>query len=230
MAGVQRADSAWLGRFIGWQANLIELYLEEGIWKGRYYSRQYPPDVFTLVPRPGIPRKLSDSPPATMLDPRSSFVFEGITIGGDTVRQSDAVFQGKPVIVDIMGTWCHNCLDEAPLLERLYREFSPQGLIVVGLSLEVTEDPVRGRKNLAIYKQRHGITYPLLYAGSLDEANVEARLRSQLKNFFAYPTTLFINRLGRVQEIHSGFKGPGTGEEYQREIELFYRMTKELVH
>lgn len=229
MAGVQKGDSAFLARYIGWQANLIELYYEEQSWKGRYYARQFPPDVFTLVPRPEASTVAVDKRRTRMKNPRLPFVFEGITVEGDTVRHTDPRFKGKAVIVDIMGTWCHNCLDEAPVLQKLYKEFESDGLVIVGLSFEVTDDPAVGRKNLRIYRERHGITFPLLYAGSLDRENVEARLHSQLHDFFAYPTTVFIDRKGRVREIHWGFKGPGTGDEYQHEIETFYRLTKEIL-
>ena len=230
MAGIQRGDSAWLGRFIGWQANLIELYFEEGSWKGKYYARQFPPDVFTLVPRPGAEKEQLDKRRTRLKNPAKPFRFEGLTIDGDTVRNSDARFQGKAVIVDIMGTWCHNCLDEAPILQRLYEEFNDDGLEIVGLSFEVTEDPALGRSNLAIYRKRHGLTFPLLYAGSLEQKHVDESLHSQLEDFFAYPTTLFIDRKGRVRDIHWGFKGPGTGEDYQREVERFYQFVKEILH
>ena len=230
MAGVQRGDSAWLGRFIGWQANLIELYFEEGSWKGKYYARQFPPEVFTLVPRPGAEKEQLDKRRTRMKDPRKPFRFEGLTIDGDTVRYTDDRFRGKGLIIDIMGTWCHNCLDEVPLLQRLYDEFNAEGLEIVGLSFEVTEDPAIGRNNLAIYRKRHGLTFPLLYAGSLEEKHVEQSLRSQLEDFFAYPTTLFIDRSGRVRDVHWGFKGPGTGEDYQREVERFYQLVEEVLH
>lgn len=230
MAGIQRGDSAWLGRFIGWQANLLELYFEEGTWKGKYYARQFAPNVFTLHPQPGAEKTQLDKRRTRLKDPRKPFRFEGLTIEGDTIRHTDSMFRGKAVIVDIMGTWCHNCLDEAPLLQRLYDEFNDDGLEIVGLSFEVSDDPVVGRNNLAIYKKRHGLTFPLLFAGSLDAGNVDKSLHAQLHDFFAYPTTLFIDRKGRVKDIHWGFKGPGTGDDYQREVERFYQLVKEILH
>ncbi len=69
----------------------------------------------------------------------------------------------------------------------------------------------------------------MLFCGSLDDENVNKRLRSQLNNFFAYPTRLFIGRDGKVQAINSGFKGPGTGEEYQAQIREFHELAEKLV-
>ena len=64
---------------------------------------------------------------------------------------------------------------------------------------------------------------------SLDNANVDTRTKSQLNDFFAYPTTLFVDRNGIVQQIHEGFKGPGTGEEYQNEVSLYYDTVQKLL-
>ena len=115
------------------------------------------------------------------------------------------------------------------MLNELQRQYGGQGLQVVGISFEIKDDLELAKKNLALYKDRLGLTYTLLFCGSIDDANVKSRLRSQLDNFFAYPTTLFIGRDGRVQEIHSGFKGPGTGEEFQSQVREFHELAEKLV-
>ncbi len=145
------------------------------------------------------------------------------------MRGSDERFKAVPLIVDIMGTWCHNCLDEAPLLEELQTQYGKAGLKVVGISFEIDDNVETGKKNLSLYKGRLGLTYTLLFCGSIDDGNLKQRLHNQLNNFFAYPTTLFIDRTGRVQSIHSGFKGPGTGEEFQSQIREFHQLAEKLV-
>jgi thiol-disulfide isomerase/thioredoxin len=229
MAGVQNGSKAWVGRFNGWQANLIEVEQAGGTWTGRYYARQLPPAPFRLEPRPSIPEGPLDKMRTRMKNSASPFRFEGITADGDTLASGDQRFKGKVLLIDIMGTWCHNCLDETPLLQQLYTEFHDQGLEVVGLSFEVSSNPEVGRKNLQLYRSRQGLTYPLLFAGSLDEQNVKSRLTSQLDDFFAYPTAIFVDRTGHVKKIHWGFKGPGTGEPYQHEVQIFYETVKKLL-
>jgi thiol-disulfide isomerase/thioredoxin len=164
-----------------------------------------------------------------MKDPAMVFAFEGALISGETVRSTDGRFKGKPLIVDIMGTWCHNCQDEAPLLQDLQTQYGKAGLQVVGISFEVNDDAVLGKKNLQLYQERLGVTYTLLFCGSIDDSNVKRRLRSQLNNFFAYPTTLFIGRDGKVKAIHSGFKGPGTGAEFQSQIRELHQLAEDLL-
>jgi hypothetical protein len=39
---------------------------------------------------------------------------------------------------------------------------------------------------------------------------------------------LFIDKKGKVQFIHVGFRGPGTGEEFQAEVNHLYDIVKKL--
>lgn len=229
MVGKQEGDHVQLNRFTGWQANILDLKRETGNWSGKYYARSNPPTAFTLEPRIELPKEIPSTKQARMKDPKKSFVFSGVTITGDTLTNLDKRFKGKVLIVDIMGTWCHNCMDEAPLLQQLYKEFNEEGLEIIDLSFELKNDPALARKNLMLYQERYGINFPLLFCGTTEEENVKARLRSQVDNFFAYPTTFFIDRKGIVQHIHVGFKGPGTGDEYQQEIQTFYDIVKKMV-
>ena len=100
---------------------------------------------------------------------------------------------------------------------------------MVGISFEISDDAELAKKNLQLFKDRNRLTYTMVFCGSLDDENVNKRLRSQLNNFFAYPTRLFIGRDGKVQAINSGFKGPGTGEEYQAQIREFHELAEKLV-
>jgi hypothetical protein len=102
-------------------------------------------------------------------------------------------------------------------------------LEVVGLSFEISDDPTLAKKNLQLYKDRFGLTYTLLFCGSLDDDNVNKQVRSQLDNFFAYPTAIFTDNNHKVQSIHSGFKGPGTGNEYHSQIREFQDLGAKLV-
>jgi hypothetical protein len=114
-------------------------------------------------------------------------------------------------------------------LQKLHSDFNKDGLEIVALSFDITNDLQLARKNLLMYQERYGIGFTVLFCGSTEKANVDAKLRTQLNNFSAYPTTLFIDRKGIVQYIHEGFQGPGTGEEYQRQVEMYYEMARKLV-
>ena len=69
-------------------------------------------------------------------NPSEPFRFHGRDASGATITQDDSAFRGKVALLDIFGTWCPNCHDEAPLLQWLYAKFHARGLEVVGLSYE----------------------------------------------------------------------------------------------
>ncbi len=146
----------------------------------------------------------------SVANPSEPFRFHGADASGAIVTQSDPRFRGKVVLLDIFGTWCPNCHDEAPVLQSLYAQFHSRGLQVVGLSYEYTADRARSRRLLQIYRRKYSIAFPLLLAGTTDFGQIGKTL-PQLRNFGAYPTTIFLDRHGRVRLIHAGFSGPATG-------------------
>lgn len=143
-------------------------------------------------------------------NPAEPFRFHGVNASGATITQDDPSFRGKVVLLDIFGTWCPNCHDEAPVLQALYTQFHPRGLEIVGLSYEYVEDRPRNQRLLEIYRSKYSIAFPLLLAGTTDSGQI-AKTLPQLRAFGAYPTTIFLDRHGRVRLIHAGFSGPATG-------------------
>jgi thiol-disulfide isomerase/thioredoxin len=229
LAGVQRGSKVMLARFTGWQAFLMELERQGTSWNGSLSMRSGKPMTFSLVSKPMQSLKIKPARSTTMKSPKEHFTFYGTTSTGKVVSSEDIKFKNKALIIDIMGTWCHNCMDAAPLLQQIYSEYRKDGLEVIGLAFEISENPDVAKKNLGLFIKRYGISYTVLFCGSTKDANVDPKLRSQLNDFYAYPTTIFIDKKGMVKEIHVGFNGPGTGEEYQRQVQQYYETVKQLV-
>lgn len=164
----------------------------------------------------------------TVKDPNEPFRFSGVDASGKTLNQDSPEFKGKPLIIDIFGTWCPNCHDEAPVLENLYRKYHDQGLVVVGLAYEYVDDPQRDFRQIAIYREKFGITFPLLLTGTTDEGQI-AKTLPQLLNFGAFPTSIYIDRSGKVRAILAGFTGPSTGEKYQQVQQRMDELTRQIV-
>ena len=61
-------------------------------------------------------------------------------------------YKGKPLLVTFWATWCEPCRDEYPMLNELARQYAPQGLKVVGVSLDQDGDLILMRRFLARYK------------------------------------------------------------------------------
>jgi thiol-disulfide isomerase/thioredoxin len=161
-------------------------------------------------------------------NPTEPFKFAGLDLTGKAIDSTAPRFKNKVILIEISGTWCPNCYDEAPLLKDLYARYQTQGLEVVGLSFEYTGDTNRDLEQVKIYNQKHGISYLMLLAGSTENDDVAKKL-PQLENFGAYPTTIFIGRDGLVKKIHAGFDGPATGERHRRLKAEFEETVKELL-
>ncbi len=147
-----------------------------------------------------------------MKRPAEPFVFAFPDLSGQIVRSSDARFRGKVVLVNISGSWCPNCHDEAPFLAALSREYRGKGLEIVTLSFEEADqlaNPARLRAFIATY----GLDYTVLLAGEPDQLNEKV---PQAQNLDAFPTTFVLGRDGRVRAVHAGFPSPGSGEFYTK--------------
>ena len=159
----------------------------------------------------------------TSPDRKLRFAFEDLE--GKVVSMADARFRGKVVLVDIFGTWCPNCNDQAPYLARWHERYADHGLEVVGLAYEVSGDPARDRAMLRRWRDHHGLRFPLLLGGVKDKKSAGETL-PDLSAVVAYPTTIFVGRDGTVRAVHTGFAGPGTGASHTaliRELETRIR-------
>ncbi len=157
-----------------------------------------------------------------------AFSFRFPDLSGRPLSLDDRRFDGKAVLVNIFGSWCPNCNDEAPLLADWYRRYRERGFEIVGLAYEFTGDPERDRVLVRRFAERHGIEYPLLLAGVSDKA-AAAETLPDLTAVLAYPTSIFIGRDGRVRKIHSGFAGPGTGEHHEKLVAELEAVIEELL-
>jgi thiol-disulfide isomerase/thioredoxin len=142
-----------------------------------------------------------------MKNPAEPLRFSGRDLDGRLVSHADARFLGKVVLVNVTGSWCPNCHDEAPFLVELYREYNRRGLEIVALGFEEADqlkNPVRPR---AFVKQ-FGIPFPFLLMGEPEDAPTTL---AQAENLNAFPTNFVIGRDGRVRAVHAGFASVATG-------------------
>lgn len=147
---------------------------------------------------------------------RFDFAFEDLD--GETVTSEDERFDGKVVLVNLFGSWCPNCNDEAPLLAEWDERYRDDGLEIVGIAYEFTGDLERDRRQVRRYAERHGLDFTLL-VGGISSKQAAADTLPDLAEVDAYPTSVFIGRDGAVAGIYSGFAGPGTGEHHERLVE-----------
>ena len=155
----------------------------------------------------GVPEAADPEAHTRIKDPDEPFAFSFPDLAGHVVSNTDSRFAGKVLVIDVAGSWCPNCHDEAPFLQSLYRKYHGRGLEIVTLSFEEPEqyaNPVR----LRAFVRDFGLEYTVLLAGTLDD--LHARL-PQAVDLDAYPTTFFVGRDGLVKGVHAGFAAAATG-------------------
>ncbi len=132
---------------------------------------------------------------------------------GSLVSLEDKVYQNKVVIVQIFGTWCPNCMDETRYLVELYNKYHQEGLEIIGLDFEMEPGLEYFKPRVERFKRDLQVPYNIVLAGSSNKKEAAEAL-PMLNHILSFPTAIIIDRKGEVQEIHTGFSGPGTGQAY----------------
>jgi thiol-disulfide isomerase/thioredoxin len=186
----------------------------DGTLAGDYWSRDSYHATWTATRTDDAGAALPDGwKDVALTNAEGRFQFRFPDLDGHSVSLSDERFRGKVVLVNIFGSWCPNCNDEAPLLAAWDRKYRGQGLEIVGLAYELTGRAARDREMVERFAKRHNIGYTLLLAGVSDKAKASATL-PDITRVLAFPTSIFVGRDGKVRKIYSGFAGPGTGKHY----------------
>jgi thiol-disulfide isomerase/thioredoxin len=163
--------------------------------------------------------KLADSNTLTYLkDGYTKIDFTFPDVNGNLHSLQDEKYKNKVVILQILGTWCPNCLDETNFLVPWYTKNQSRGIEIIGLAYEQKDDFAYASSRVKKLVDKLSIPYEILIAGTPTKA---AESLPMLNTVMAYPTTIFIGKDGNVKKIHTGFEGPGTGELYTRLIQEF---------
>ena len=117
------------------------------------------------------------------------FTFVGTDTQGN--EQSLEALAGKVVIVDFWGTWCPPCRAEIPSFVELQEKYGDQGFQMIGLNYERKESEEANLKAVLDFAEEFSMNYPCILSD--DET------RAQVPNFRGFPTTLFIDRSGKVR-------------------------------
>lgn len=181
---------------------------QDGTLNGTFYSGNHWEESFYCTRDAAFELPSPDSL-TTLSGDTLSFCFPDTE--GNTVCLSDEQFRGKVVIVQIMASWCPNCMDETEYLAGIYDTYHAEGLEIIALAFERQTDPDAVAANFDRLRKKFGISYPILLAGDASKKTASGAL-PQLNRVIAYPTTVIIDRNGQVQYIHTGFNGPATGE------------------
>jgi peroxiredoxin len=224
LAGEVRSNEVLLSRFDGGTAFLYKLKLtaKQKELSGHVFYGNWSADA--VQAHRDANAALPDASMLTHLrNPGARFDFTFPDLEGKPVSLSDTRFNDQVVIVMLGGSWCPNCHDETTFMVPFVKAREGKGLAAVMLMFEHFGDMPQAVQAVKRFQSEFGMSYPLLIAGTSDKDDAGTRM-PQLDRVYAFPTTLVIDRQGRVRKIHTGFNGPATGEKYtqfQREFTSF---------
>jgi cytochrome c biogenesis protein CcmG/thiol:disulfide interchange protein DsbE len=98
--------------------------------------------------------------------------------------------RGQVVVINVWASWCPPCRDEAPVLERAWREYRERGVTFIGVDYMDTEPAALA------YLAEFGITYP-------NGPDLGSRIAQDYK-VKGVPETFFIDPQGEIAEMYAG--------------------------
>lgn len=216
LEGVLSGDSLLLSTFDGSHAYFFSAKLSspDKIESGLYASGPVNLETWNAVKDPDA--VLDETSVAMYLkDGEEKLNFRFPDLDSNFVGINDPKFRNKVVVIQIMGSWCPNCMDETAFLSRYYDANKQRGIEMVGLAYEYGTDFYRSQRTLKKFRDKFNVQYPMLITGvtTTDSLRTEKTL-PQLTPIKVFPSTIFLDKTGKVRKVHTGFYGPGTGEHY----------------
>lgn len=116
--------------------------------------------------------------------------WKGTTIKGQ--QPSSESLRGKYVLLDFWGSWCGGCIQEIPLLKKVYKQFHSANFELLGFALDT-------QKSLHKAMRKYQLTWPQIVDPKGDYgAKFAVR---------GYPTLYLIGPKGDVLEMGSSLYG-----------------------
>lgn len=215
-------DTLFLSTFDGSHAFLFKAYYNDTLFQGKFWSGTHWEENWVAHINNDFTLRNPDS--LTFIkDGYDGLSFEFPNEKKELVSLESPTYTNKVVIVQIMGSWCPNCLDETRYFTELYNKYNSSGLEIIALAFERTRSEEAAFKNLNRLKSKTGAPYQILLGGATRDDKASDAL-PMLNHIMSYPTAIFIDKKGQVRKIHTGFYGPGTGDYYNKyteETEVF---------
>lgn len=229
LEGVVDGSTLKLSTFDGAHAFLFTAKATDTTLYGQFYSGNHYVENFKAKRNETF--ELADADSLTYLkEGYDKFDFSFPNVNGDMVSLQDEAFKDKVVLVQIMGTWCPNCLDETKFYVDYLNKNPNDDLKIVALAFEYAKTKEGAFKAIQRLKDRVGVQYPILLAQVGSSSKIEANEKlPMLNHVLSYPTTIYIDKQGEVRKIHTGFNGPATGDKHEEFKRKFSETVKGLL-
>jgi len=226
LEGIVENNTFQLSAFDGEHLYLFRVEQQaNGTLKGEFFSGKSLLRKWVATKNPNA--SLPDVEKITFLkDGYDKLDFSFPDIKGNKISLSDNKFKNKVVVIQILGSWCPNCMDETIFLANYYKKNKKKNLAIIGLAFERSAIFEEAKVRVEKLIQRFDVQYDILIAGTQDNASAALPM---LNRVAAFPTTIFIDKKGIVRKIHTGFAGPGTGAYYEELTEDFKNFVNKLL-
>ncbi len=230
LSGVVNGDTLLLSTFDGGHAFLFSAIINNNttITNGKFYSGAVSNETFTA--KKNDTATLPDLAGMQIKDGEDKLHFSFKGLDSKTISITDERFKNKVVIVQLMGSWCPNCMDETAYLADFYNKNKLRGIEVIALAYELTDNFEHSKISIQKFKDRFNVQYPILITGVTvgDEKRTEKTL-PQLTPIKVFPSTIILDKQGKVRTVDTGFFGPGTGDYYENFKKQFNKVIDGLV-
>ena len=221
MHGGYKENKIVLSTFNGSRAYLFEAEMNKDSIEGVMYAGNHSKTIVKGVLDNDF--ELSNEYSLTSLKVKNQkfdFSFENTL--GKLISIDDEFYDGKSMVVQLMGSWCSNCLDESKFYVDYMNKNELKDIEFVALAFEYAKTKDDALNSIQKLKKQLGINYPILLAqyGSSDKSKALEKF-PMLNKIISYPTTIFLDKNKDVIKIHTGFNGPATGEKYTEFINEF---------
>ena len=119
-----------------------------------------------------------------------------------------AQYKGNVVMINFWASWCGPCRQEMPLLESIYKKYNKMGFTLIGVNVEPDSNAANE------WLKATPVSFPILY-------DRDSKV-SKLYDVAGMPSTVIIDRSGKLRVLHRGYK-PGDENEYLDSIRTLIR-------
>ena len=119
-----------------------------------------------------------------------------------------AQYKGQVVMLNFWASWCGPCRQEMPLLESIYKKYNKMGFTMLGVNVEPDSNAAND------WLKATPVSFPILY-------DRDSKV-SKLYDVAGMPSTVIIDRNGKLRVLHRGYK-PGDENEYLDSIRTLIR-------
>ncbi len=127
--------------------------------------------------------------------------------GGPTLTGKDVSitsYRGKPVVLIFWASWCGPCHDEQPALNTAYAQWSPRGVVFLGIDLRDTTAPALA------FQTEFKVPYP-----SIADTNATLAIDYRIPSA---PSLVFLTAQGKVADVVLGALGTMSVADFNAEL------------